>query len=160
MKKQKITKTRTTKPRTKVTKTTKKTIKNGLTEKQKKFCEYYIQNLNATEAAIKAGYAAKTAYAIGAENLRKPQIQKYLDEIMGELRSERIAGADEVLEYLTKVMRGEVKDQNGKNASIQDRNRAAELLGKRHKLFVDKKEITGIPDAVTIINDIPRNNGD
>ena len=46
-----------------------------LTDKQKIFCDEYIISLNATQAAIKAGYAEKTAYAIGAENLKKPKIQ-------------------------------------------------------------------------------------
>lgn len=128
----------------------------ALTEMQKRFCEYYIENPNATEAAIKAGYAQKTAYAIGAENLRKPQIQQYIAEVMESLQKDRIASADEVLQYLTGVMRGEIKDQFDMDASIQDRNRAAELLGKRYKLFVDKQEVSGSLEGVTIINDIPR----
>lgn len=132
----------------------------ALTEKQKSFCEYYLENPNATDAAIRAGYAKNTAYSIGAENLRKPQIQQYIAEVMKSLQKARIAGADEVLQYLTGVMRGEVKDQDGKEASIQDRNKAAELLGKRYKLFVDKQEITGTLEPVTIINDIPKKNED
>ena len=132
----------------------------ALTEKQKSFCEYYLDNPNATDAAIRAGYAKNTAYAIGAENLRKPQIQQYIKEVMKSLQKARIASADEVLQYLTGVMRGEVKDQDGKEASIQDRNKAAELLGKRYKLFVDKQEITGTLEPVTIINDIPKKNED
>lgn len=139
-------------------KTTKETAKGqqGLTEKQKRFCEYYIENPNATDAAIRAGYAKGTAYSIGAENLRKPQIQQYIAEVMESLQKDRIASADEVLQYLTGVMRGEIKDQFDMDASIQDRNRAAELLGKRYKLFVDKQEVSGSLEGVTIINDIPR----
>ena len=138
--------------------TTKETAKGqqGLTEKQKRFCEYYIENPNATDAAIRAGYAKGTAYSIGAENLRKPQIQQYIAEVMESLQKDRIASADEVLQYLTGVMRGEIKDQFDMDASIQDRNRAAELLGKRYKLFVDKQEVSGSLEGVTIINDIPR----
>lgn len=128
----------------------------GLTEKQKRFCEYYIENPNATDAAVRAGYAKGTAYAIGAENLRKPQIQQYIAEVMESLQKDRIASADEVLQYLTGVMRGEIKDQFDMDASIQDRNRAAELLGKRYKLFVDKQEVSGSLEGVTIVNDIPR----
>lgn len=52
-----------------------------LTYKQKKFCEYYIVSHNATESAIKAGYSEKTAYSIGNENLKKPEIKKYLAEL-------------------------------------------------------------------------------
>lgn len=141
-----------------VKKTAKETAKGqqGLTEKQKRFCEYYIENPNATDAAIRAGYAKGTAYSIGAENLRKPQIQQYIAEVMESLQKDRIASADEVLQYLTGVMRGEIKDQFDMDASIQDRNRAAELLGKRYKLFVDKQEVSGSLEGVTIINDIPR----
>ena len=75
---------------------------------------------------------------------------------MEKLRSGRIADADEVLSYLTQVMRGELKDQDDKVASLYDRTRAAELLGKRHRLFIDKQEVSASVDAVTIINDIPR----
>ncbi|MBP3279658.1 MAG: terminase small subunit [Butyrivibrio sp.] len=130
--------------------------KEKLTERQKAFCEYYIESLNATEAAIKAGYSKKTARAIGAENLTKPYIQEYIHEVVEKLRSGRIADADEVLSYLTQVMRGELKDQDNKAASLYDRTRAAELLGKRHRLFIDKQEVSASVDAVTIINDIPR----
>lgn len=62
----------------------------GLTEKQKIFCREYIYDWNATRAAKTAGYSEETAYAIGAENLRKPQIQAYLKEIQEDL--EKIAG--------------------------------------------------------------------
>ena len=130
--------------------------KDELTEKQKRFCEYYIKTLNATEAAIQAGYAKKTARSIGAENLTKPYIQTYIREVMDKLQSDRIASSEEVLEYLTKTMRGELKDQDGKEASLYDRTRAAELLGKRYRLFIDKQEVSANIDAVTIINDIPR----
>lgn len=130
-----------------------------LTEKQKAFCEYYIKSLNATEAAKLAGYSEKTAYASGAENLRKPQIKQYIDSVMKNLQSERIADADEILQYLTDVMRGKVKDQFDMDASITDRTRAAELLGKRYRLFVDKQEVTAAVEAVTIVNDIPKPDG-
>lgn len=134
----------------------KKNKQPELTEKQKRFCEYYIQNPNATEAALKAGYAKKAAYATGAENLKKPQIQQYIDEVLKSMQSKRIADAEEVLEYLTGVMRGDIKDQFEMDASISDRNKAAELLGKRYKLFVDKQEVSANVEGVTIVNDIPR----
>lgn len=110
-----------------------------LTPKQKAFCDYYIETGNATEAAIKAGYSEKTAKVTGYENLTKPYLKAYIDERMKELESSRIADAREVLEYLTKVMRGEEKDQFGLDASLQDRTRAAELLGKRYAIFNSKE---------------------
>ena len=111
-----------------------------LTPKQKAFADYYIETGNATEAAIKAGYSKKTARVIGTENLTKPALKQYIDERLAKIEDERIAKGDEVLKYLTSVMRGEEKDQFGLDASLQDRTKAAELLGKRYRLFVDKVE--------------------
>lgn len=111
-----------------------------MTEKQKAFCDYYIETGNATEAAINAGYSKKTAKVIGSENLTKPYLKQYIDERLAKIEDERIAKGEEVLQYLTKVMRGEEKDQFGLDASLQDRTKAAELLGKRYRLFVDKIE--------------------
>lgn len=126
---------------------------NKLTEKQKRFIDYYIETANATESARKAGYSEKTAKNIGAENLTKLNffIQKKLDE----KESQRIASQDEVLQYLTKVMRGEEKDQFGLDASLQDRTKCAELLGKRYGTFVEKKEVTGncIVELVDDVNE-------
>lgn len=125
-----------------------------LTEKQKIFCDEYIISLNATQAAIKAGYAEKTAYAIGAENLRKPKIQNYISERMKQKESSLIATQDEVLQYLTSVLRGESQTTDivlvgmgdgyqevqevEKKPSEKDRLKAAELLGKRYGLYTDK----------------------
>ncbi|QNQ80795.1 terminase small subunit [Lactobacillus sp. PV034] len=80
---------------------------NKLTIKQQKFCDEYIKCGNAKEAAIKAGYSPKTAYSIGNENLKKPELKAYIEKQMKKLESEKIAGAREVLEYLSSVMRGE-----------------------------------------------------
>ena len=111
-----------------------------LTPKQKAFADYYIETGNATVAAKRAGYSKKTAAVIGTENLIKPNIKQYIDERLKEIEDKRIAKGEEVLQYLTKVMRGEEKDQFGLDASLQDRTKAAELLGKRYRLFVDKVE--------------------
>ena len=114
-----------------------------LTPKQKAFADYYIETGNATESAKKAGYSKKTAAVIGTENLIKPNIKQYIDIRMKEIESKRIASGEEVLQYLTKVMRGEERDQFDLDASLQDRTKAAELLGKRYRLFTDKVDITG-----------------
>ncbi|HBE9110432.1 TPA: terminase small subunit [Clostridioides difficile] len=135
-----------------------------LTEKQKRFCDYYIETGNATEAAIKAGYSEKTAKVIGAENLTKPYLKSYIDERIGQLESNRIADAKEVMEYLTKIVRNEAKEEVvvvseygpeiiKKDVSIRDRNKAAELLGKRYRLFTDKVEVEGT-GIVQIVDDI------
>lgn len=108
-----------------------------LTPKQKAFADYYIETGNASEAARRAGYSKKTAGGQGAENLRKPQISAYIAERMNSQDRERCASADEVLQFYTAVMRGEVKDQFGIEASLADRIRAGENLMKRH----DKAQI-------------------
>lgn len=127
-----------------------------MSEKQKAFCDHYITTLNATEAAKMAGYSKKTATVIGCENLTKPYIREYIDLRLAELEESRVANATEVLQYLTRVMRGEEKDQFDMDVSIQDRTKAAELLGKRYRLFVDKQEIDAKIEPITIVNDIPR----
>ncbi|MGL9929370.1 phage terminase small subunit [Enterococcus sp. DIV1206] len=124
-----------------------------MTEKQKRFCDFYIETGNAKEAAIRAGYSEKTAKQIGQENLTKPDLRAYIDECLAELKNERTADAQEVLEYLTAVMRGEYKEATligvgeGAQAVVdidvgaKDRLKAAELLGKRHALFTDKVDL-------------------
>ena len=127
-----------------------------LTPKQKAFAEYYIETGNATEAARKAGYKGKNLNRIASENLSKLDIKSYIDEKMKEVESKRIAKAEEVLEYLTRVLRGEETEQVvvventgdfmsearlvDKELSAKDKIKAAALLGKRYRLFVDKVE--------------------
>jgi phage terminase small subunit len=125
-----------------------------LTPKQKAFCDYYIKLGNATEAAIKAGYSKKTARFIGQENLTKPNIRNYIDDQVSKKEKERIADQDEVLEFLTKVLRGEETEEVpvsmtnkfemvDKKPNIKDRTKAAELLGKRYALFKDNVNLNG-----------------
>lgn len=125
-----------------------------LTAKQKIFCDEYIISLNATQAAIKAGYSKKTARKIAAENLTKPVIQNYISERMKQKESSLIATQDEVLQYLTSVLRGESQTTDTvlvgigdgyqevqevkKKPSEKERLKAAELLGKRYGLYTDK----------------------
>lgn len=127
-----------------------------LTSKQKAFAEYYIETGNATEAARKAGYKGKNLNRIASENLTKLDIKNYIDGKMKELEDQRIAKADEVLKYLTRVIRGEETEQVvvienigdfmsearviNKELSAKDKIKAAELLGKRYRLFTDKIE--------------------
>ena len=140
----------------------------NLTDKQKAFCDYYSETLNATEAAIKAGYSKKTARKIGSENLTKPDIKNYIDCRLKELEDARIAKVDEVMKFLTSSLRGEVEEEvvsvmtsEGeskpvvikKQISARDRIKAAELIGRRYQLFTDKVNIEG-NIGVTIIDDI------
>lgn len=102
-----------------------------LTKKQKYFCEYYLQTGNAAEAARKAGYSAKTARVIGPENLSKPDVLEYIESRRAEMDKCLIADTDEVLQFYSSVMRGEVKDQFGLEASLSDRLKAGDSLMKR-----------------------------
>lgn len=104
----------------------------GLTTKQRAFCDYFIETGNATEAAKRAGYSARTARSIGQENMQKPACKAYIAMRMQPKEDRRIADADEVLQYLSDVMRGAVKDQFGLDASLQDRTKAAQELMKRY----------------------------
>lgn len=124
-----------------------------LTEMQKRFIDFYIETANATKACEMAGYKGKNLNRIGSENLSK--LDKFIKVKLEEKESKRIASQDEVLEYLTKVMRGEEKDQFGLDASLQDRTKCAELLGKRYGTFIEKKEVTGncIVELVDDVND-------
>jgi len=115
-------------------------IEKKLTPKQKAFADYYIETGNATESARRAGYKGKNLNRIASENLSKLDIKQYIDERIAKIEDERIAKGEEVLRYLTRVMRGEEKDQFGLDAALQDRTKAAELLGKRYRLFIDKIE--------------------
>lgn len=136
-----------------------------LTEKQKRFADEYIISGNATQAAIKAGYSKKTANRIATENLSKLVIKNYIEERLEELKSERTADAQEVLEYLTSVMRGNETEEvligvgEGMQSTIQkevgakDRLKAAELLGKRFALFTDKTEVA-VSEIPTFVDDI------
>ena len=112
-----------------------------LTEKERIFADEYIKTTNATQSAIKAGYAENSASVTGSKMLRKPKVRQYIDAIMNERSKNTIATADEVLQYLSRVMNGEEKDAFGLDASIADRTKAAELLGKRHMLFTEKVKL-------------------
>lgn len=127
-----------------------------MTERQKRFCNEYLIDLNVTQAAIRAGYTSKYADKRAYELLDKPEIKEYLDQQLKKIEDEKIADAKEVMQYLTSVMRNEVTEEvvvvegygDGcseakkvkKDISAKDRNKAAELLGKRYRLFVDKVE--------------------
>lgn len=126
-------------------------ISGKLTQKQKKFADEYIISGNATESARKAGYSDSTAGAIGHENLTKPKIREYIDKRLKEHEDEQIAKQDEILKFLTSVMRGELREEQlssgtgyavEMSTSIKDRIKASELLGKRHAMWTDRVEQT------------------
>ena len=113
-----------------------------LTQKQKRFCEEYIKTTNASAAAVAAGYSKKTAGAIGAENLKKPQIADYIKKRLDEQDAALVADSNEILKFYTAVMRGEVKDQFGLDASLSDRLKAGDNLMKRYAAASDRNKNT------------------
>ena len=127
-----------------------------MTDKQKRFCDEYLIDLNATQAAIRAGYSKKTANRIATENLSKPVIKAFIEARMAEKQDSLIADQDEVLKYLTSVLRGKTQSEivvvegTGDGCSEaravqkapdeKERLKAAELLGKRYGLYTEKVE--------------------
>ena len=125
-----------------------------LTEKQKAFADYYIECLNATQAALKAGYSDNCARQIGSENLSKPHIKEYIDKRLEEKEDERIAKQDEILEFLTAVMRNDTEYlEQYDPIETRDRLKAAEKLGKRYAMFTERIEHSG-EMGINIIDDI------
>ena len=144
-------------------------VENGMTEKQKIFADEYIICLNATRAYKKAYPNVKkdeVARANGSRLLTKANVKAYIDERLEKLQSERVADQQEVMEYLTAVMRGKktepllVLDGEGKQKvvdaipPVQARTKAAELLGKRYRLFTDKVELDATVEQVVFEDDI------
>ena len=132
----------------------------GMTEKQKRFADDYLIDLNGTRA-YKVAYPRVKSDAAASVNasrmLRIAKVKTYIDEQLEKMHNEKTADAQEVLEYLTAVMRNEQTEEvvvvegtgDGcseartmeKDTSIKDRVKAAELLGKRYSLFTDKMEL-------------------
>ena len=106
-------------------------MKEKLTAKQKKFALEFLISGNITDAAKKAGYSERSARQIGSLNLTKPNVVEYMNEVVNKAKSEEVATTEEVLEFLTSVMRGNVAEQFGLNPAIADRTKAAQLLMKR-----------------------------
>ena len=126
-----------------------------MTIKQKKFADEYIISGNATEAAILAGYSEKYAGTNSGKLLNNTNVKVYIAERMQELEDKAIAKQDEVLKYLTALVRGAEKEEVLKGVgmgeqviskievSAKDRIKAAELLGKRYGMWTDRLETEG-----------------
>ena len=114
-----------------------------LTEKQKRFADEYIKSGNATQAAIKAGYSKKTATIVASQNLTKLNVKSYIDDRMKVIEDNRIMTAKEAVEFLTSVVRGDVKEtvvigtpvgaeEVEKEADVKTRISAVKELLKRY----------------------------
>lgn len=137
-----------------------------MNERQKRFVDEYLIDLNGKQAAIRAGYSPNTAAIRACRLLSKDYIQQAIDARIEELKTAKTAEAQEILEHLTSVMRGEQKQEvlcfteKGKQEIVdidvpaKERIKAAELLGKRYGLFTDNVNLHGgVP--VVIADDLP-----
>lgn len=123
-----------------------------MTEKQKKFCDEYLIDLNATQAAIRAGYSKRTAYSIGVENLRKPEIQNYLERRQRERQERTEIDQDLIIKHLAMIGLLELTDSKMITGIVKasDKIKALELLGKHNGMFTDKISVTtAIPVVIT-----------
>ncbi len=118
-----------------------------MTAKQIRFCDEYLIDLNATQAAIRAGYSEKTARKIGSENLSKPDIREYIEKRLAEKEDALIAKQNEVMKYLTSVMRREYCEHVVVTLSEEITNYVPDAEGKMRKQTVktEKPEIVKIP---------------
>ncbi|MFR0602850.1 terminase small subunit [Limosilactobacillus mucosae] len=114
-----------------------------LTAKQKLFADEYIKSGNATQSAIKAGYSVKSAHQSATKNMQKASVKSYIDGKMAEIESHKVADAKEVLQYLTRVLRGEETEEIPDSVDggtikrpplIKDRTAAAREIMKRYPL--------------------------
>lgn len=142
-----------------------------MTANQQKFCDEYLIDCNATRA-YKAAYPRikndAVAAQAGSRMLRNVKVKNYIEQRLAEMSSAKIASAEEVIKYLTSVMRGEsaseivvvTGDGDGfssaervtKSPDEKERLKAAELLGKRYGLFTDKVNVEGNTKVVIVDN--------
>ena len=141
-----------------------------MNKRQERFVLEWLRDMNATKAAIRAGYSERTAYSIGQRLLKNVEIQTAIKEFHEQRQRESVATVLDVEEFLSETMRGEHKEEvvtsvgEGKGifhneivrkqVSMKDRIRAAELLGKRFGMF-DANQVEDVHDEVVIINDAP-----
>lgn len=139
-----------------------------MTPKQKKFCVEYLIDLNATQAAIRAGYSKKTARSLGQRLLTYVDVRNYIKDLRAKYFKKGIMTAEEVEYRLSKAGRGELKEEvvviegvgdGGSEARIvqkhltaRDQLKALELMGKRHRLF-DTTDSKSDDEGVQIIDD-------
>ena len=129
-----------------------KEAKKHLNQRQIRFVQNYMKTNNITHSAIDAGYSPKTAHVQGCNLLKNTKVSAYINAINERIESDKIADIEEVMQYLTSVMRGDTKDQFDLDASLSERTRAASELAKRLDVRAKTLNIEGV---VNIIDDIP-----
>ena len=132
-----------------------------LTEKQKRFADYYIESANAEDSAKRAGYNAR---GNTTKLLHNTTISAYIDERLQEMADKRIMKAEETMQLLTSIARNEEKEEvivfgEGsseivkKGMGAKDRLKALELIGKRYAMWTDRQQLDA-SIGVTIVDDL------
>lgn len=125
-----------------------------MNERQKMFCDEYLIDLNAKQAAIRAGYSERTAYSIGQENLNKPELKAYIEKRLQSKEKTLIASQDELLAFITSAIRGEEYE-------MKDRLKAADMLSKIHGLYSETRNMNHSGNVgIQIIDNIPKSRGE
>ena len=124
----------------------------ALTEKQKLFVQEYLVDLNATQAAIRAGYKEKAARSVGAENLTKPDIQKAIQSAIKERQDRTGITQDRVLKELGKVAFADANDSSESDLKYSNKLKALEMLGKHLGIFERPEKTTD--EGVQIVDDL------
>lgn len=117
-----------------------------LTAKQQRFCDEYLIDLNATQAAIRSGYSEKTAYSQGQRLLKNVEVKAYLDKRMAEKEDALVAKQDEIMKYLTAVMRREMSENIVVTLKEKKTFYAPDAEGKMRKNTIE----TEVPEVVEI----------
>lgn len=128
----------------------------------------YIKTRNGSSSAIIAGYSPKTARIQASQLLQRPEIKTMIEQHAKAIKTADIASETQVMQYYTRVMNNEEYDEVATAggtfltmASLKDRNKAAEMLGKFHGSFTEKQEIDAtFSKGVKIVDDIPYTEGD
>ena len=129
-------------------------IEKQLNPKQQAFVDYYIELGNAEQAAIKAGYSERYARGNAHKLVANSGIKAYMDQRLEQLKTERVANQQEILETLTAVIRGEARAatlvgvgggeeyiETKMPPTMSERIKAAELLGKRYRMWTEKVDV-------------------
>lgn len=143
--------------------------KRKLTIKQRNFADEYIITGNAYRSAIEAGYSENYAKGNVIKLLENVSVKAYIEERLEEIKSKKVADQQEVMEYLTSVLRGEIQDEvvlvvgdgdfgssiekEQKRSDTNDRTKAAELIGKRYAMWTDKQQVENITPI--FVSDVP-----
>jgi len=138
-------------------------------ERQRRFADEYIRTGNITQSYLNAYQHVKkenTAATNGSTLLRNPKVKAYIDKRLDELKKESIAEQDEILQFLTSVVRGEITEEipvgmgegyqelKDKEPYLKDRIKAAEMLGKRYTMWTEKHEVEHrLPTFVDDVNE-------